>query len=121
MESKTLRDADKIIHGERQDQYGNPEDSFLKVAEFWNAYIRNKRSFTCNLNEKDVALMMTLFKIAREQGTGHKRDNAVDACGYLAIYNDRLFPEKPSAGEMFDELSRKYTDSLFPEKPSAGR
>lgn len=100
MQSKTLREADKIIHGERQDQYGKPEDSFLKVAELWNAYIRNKRSFTCNLNEKDVALMMTLFKIAREQGTGHKEDNAIDACGYLAIYNDRLFGCNPPEGKL---------------------
>lgn len=105
MESNTLREADKIINGERQDQYGSPEDSFAMIANFWTAYIANKGDVRIVyenghytpliLDEKDVALLMTLFKIARMQGQGYKRDNAIDACGYLAIYNDRLQDEEP--------------------------
>ena len=34
------------------------------------------------LSKKDVAMMMVLLKVAREQ-KAHKRDNLVDAVGYI--------------------------------------
>lgn len=96
MNSPTLEKADSIIHGDRQDQYGNPEDSFSIIADFWNVYLYEKCKWTegdlANLNAQDVAIMMTLFKIARMFGKEWSRDNAIDACGYLAILNDKLKP-----------------------------
>jgi hypothetical protein len=83
-------EALKIINNERQDAYGNPEDSFQKIARYWNAYLQNRDSSDLLLNEKDVCLMMVLFKLAREQGPKHKKDNVVDAIGYLDIYAERL-------------------------------
>lgn len=84
----TLEKAAKTISKDRQDAYGNPENNFRRIAILWNAYLSNKENLI--IDEGDVALMMALFKIAREQGTAHKGDNIVDACGYLAIYNDRI-------------------------------
>lgn len=78
---KILDMAKEIINGERQDQYGNPENSFATIAEYWSIYL------TKELSDTDVALMMVLFKIAREAHQ-HKLDNVVDAAGYLAIYGD---------------------------------
>jgi len=97
----TLKRADEIINGERQDSYGSPEDSFALIAEHWTTYLRgsvNSNSESeCNcgieLDASDVAIMMTLFKIARMSGQKWHPDNAVDACGYLAILNDRLHKE----------------------------
>lgn len=85
----TFEEAAKTVSEDRMDVYGKPEDSFERIARYWNVYLKNKG---CNLflSEGDVALMMALFKIAREQGNGHKHDNIVDACGYLGIYNDRI-------------------------------
>lgn len=113
MQNNTLEQADKIINGERQDSYGNPEDSFLKVARYWQAYLDNRNTLD-PLNKQDIALMMTLFKIAREQGTGHKADNAIDACGYLAIYNDRLFPS-PVEQMMLACSENEQVRALFTE------
>ena len=76
-----LKEAIDIINGERQSQYGDPEDSFKLIARFWEDYLSKP------LNEKDVAIMMTLFKLARESHQG-KRDNLVDAAGYLGIAGD---------------------------------
>ena len=79
-----LVEALSIINGERQDQYGSPEDSFRLIAAYWSTYLGR------DISEKDVALMMVLFKIAREANQ-HKRDNICDAAGYLGIYGDLPF------------------------------
>lgn len=86
--SSVLSEVERIVFGERCDQYGDAEDSFQNIANYWNAYITNKTGEKCKLTPKDVALMMTLLKIAREQGPLTKRDNFVDAIGYLALGAD---------------------------------
>jgi hypothetical protein len=98
---QVLRDALNVINGERQDQYGAPEDSFALIAEYWEVYIRNallrmsqERGIELQdvlfeefIRDDDVAFLMTLFKIARENFQ-HKKDNLVDAAGYLGIAGD---------------------------------
>ena len=88
-----LEEADKTINGERQDQYGSPEDSFKLIGDYWTTYLGVK------VSTSDVAKMMTLFKIARMAGQKQSRDNWRDAIGYLAIDADRLQP-KASEGIM---------------------
>ena len=88
---KVLEEAMEIINGERQDVYGSPEDSFALISDYWTTYVRSRSPEVANagfcLFADDVAIMMTLFKIAREANQ-HKRDNIVDAAGYLGIYAD---------------------------------
>lgn len=88
-----LLDAHKIINGDRQQAYGNPEDTHAVIAELWNGYIRAKAmtqgkdiSQIPILRSEDAALLMVLFKIARELNGAGVRDSAVDAAGYLGIY-----------------------------------
>ena len=72
-------EALRTINGERQDQYGNPEDAFKQIAALWEAYLGTK------VTPVMVADMMQLLKIARERhGTG-KRDNLVDNIGYALL------------------------------------
>ena len=85
----------KTINGERQNQYGDPEDSFDLIAHYWTTYLdaNLSRAFgmepdtmeSIDLYSHDVAIMMTLLKIARMQGQEHKNDNYVDAIGYIAL------------------------------------
>lgn len=97
-----LDEAKAIINGERQDQYGSPEDSFKLIASYWEVYVdsvcraaneRNAKLGNASTFEapaitaKDVAAMMVLSKLAR-QAHQHKRDNIVDAAGYLGILGD---------------------------------
>lgn len=79
-----FNDAFKTINGERQDAYGNPEDVFGIIADFWQTYLKG-RGMAVMVNELDVAHMMCLLKIAREAGGKGKRDNIVDLLGYAAI------------------------------------
>ena len=82
MRGKSLfEDTSKIINGDRQDTYGNPEDSFKDIAMFWGWYLG------IEIKPEQVAFMMTLFKAVREKNQ-RKRDNIVDMAGYLAIYDD---------------------------------
>ena len=78
-----LLEAHKIINGERQNTYGDPEDSFQLIASYWSIYLQLAEP----LEPKDVTLMMALFKIARESHQG-KLDNLIDAAGYLGIAGD---------------------------------
>lgn len=89
-----LLEAHNIINGERQQQYGSPEDSHKVIAEMWNGYIHAKMraerlpGVAICITDQDVAHMMVLFKLARELNGAGKRDNYRDAAGYLAIASD---------------------------------
>lgn len=77
-------EALKTINGERQDQYGDPEDSFVKIARQWTAYLSGCGD-VISITPPMVADMMVLLKIARENGGKGKRDNMVDLIGYAAL------------------------------------
>lgn len=77
-----LDEAKKIINGARQDQYGNPEDNFKEIADYWSTYLGR------NVNRVDVALMQAQLKIARIKTGVGTRDSYVDALGYIALAAD---------------------------------
>ena len=84
--------ASKIISGERQGQYGYPEDSFAVIAKLWNVYLDARDTKDSEghwihdpIVSTDVAVMMALMKIARISNGVFKEDSYVDAIGYLAI------------------------------------
>lgn len=71
--------AKKIVAGEREKQYGKPEDNFAVIAEFWTTYIGHP------ISSEDVAIMMALLKIARIRSGNYKADSFVDGVGYLSL------------------------------------
>ena len=84
---KVLKEALNCVNGEREKQYGNPEDNFRRIADFWGLYLTTLFEDTgvvVELDPKDVAIMMILFKIARSLGDQDKLDNYVDMIGYAA-------------------------------------
>lgn len=73
-----LRIANGIVNGEREKDYGTPEDNFQFIADQWAAYLNYP------INRQDVANMMILLKIARAKtGTGTD-DCFIDMAGYAA-------------------------------------
>ena len=93
-----LLEAHKIINGDRRQSYGDPEDTHGVIAELWNGYMRAKNATIWGadaepmrlpqLEPKDVALMMVLFKIGRELNGAGCKDNLVDSAGYIALAAD---------------------------------
>lgn len=73
-----LEDARKCVCGEREGQYGSPENNFQTIAELWGIYCEREFSAV------DVAVMMALLKVARIKSDPTKVDSWVDGCGYLA-------------------------------------
>lgn len=76
--AEILDAAKAIVTGDREKQYGSPEDNFGIIARLWSTYAGH--SFT----PVDVAMMMTLLKVARIKTGHYKADSYIDACGYLA-------------------------------------
>lgn len=82
-----LEAAEKCVCGDRDQQYGSPENSFKTIADFWNGYLEAKGCVFPSdesLGATDVAAMMVLFKIARVATGQNKADNWIDAAGYAA-------------------------------------
>ena len=76
--AEILDAAKKCVCGDREQDYGSPENNFKTIANLWADY--TGFGFTA----VDVAVMLALLKIARI-GSGHaKEDNWVDLAGYAA-------------------------------------
>lgn len=88
-----LNEAKIIINGERQDQYGDPEDNFALIARLWAAVTGH--TFTPH----DVAMMMTQLKVARIVTGAGSRDSYRDLCGYAALAADMAEKEHNNATE----------------------
>jgi hypothetical protein len=78
-----LKEAHKIIYGDREKTYGKPSKNLNTIAQMWNAYLTAVGER--DLNAKDVATMMILLKAARLANDQTHRDSVVDICGYAAL------------------------------------
>lgn len=78
-----LAEAEKCVCGDREQDYGSPEDNFKAIAELWQVYL-SKRPQPWDISAKDVAVMMALLKIARIATGASKDDSWVDLAGYAA-------------------------------------
>lgn len=84
MTRKECLAAAKIcVCGEREQDYGSPEDNFRTIANLWSAYLLAKPD-PGDILPVDVAAMMALLKIARISNSPAKEDNWVDLAGYAA-------------------------------------
>lgn len=92
-----LDTALKCVNGERDQQYGNPEDNFRLIAEFWNLYLNKCGASHTEvyIRSKDVAAMMSLMKLARITTGQPKPDNWVDLAGYAACGGEVDIYETP--------------------------
>lgn len=77
--------AKRCVCGDREQDYGSPEQNFERIAEMWEVYMVGKctDADVCILPE-DVAAMLALLKIARIASGHAKADNWVDLAGYAA-------------------------------------
>lgn len=75
--AEILEAARVCVCGEREQDYGTPEDSFAVIASLWTVYLNTP------ITPKDVAMMMALLKVARIK-RGDKADSFVDLAGYAA-------------------------------------
>ena len=71
--------AKEYVTKERAQEHGDLEQNFDRIADLWNSYLEGSY-----IGVKDVAVMMTLLKLARIRSNPENIDNWVDAAGYMA-------------------------------------
>jgi hypothetical protein len=72
-----LREAAKIISGDRDLQYGGPEENFTRIAKIWSVIVGKE------ISSEDVAMMMVGLKLARYASkSGFQPDTWIDIAGY---------------------------------------
>jgi len=69
-------EACELVTGPRQAAYAHPSLNFARIAKGWEMVLG------IPITPEQVGLCMVVVKLAREVN-GHKRDNIVDAIGYL--------------------------------------
>ena len=82
-----LHAAEKCVCGQREQDYGTPEDNFETIAELWETYLSRAcvdEAGCVHIDANDVAMMMALLKIARIAAGGGKADSWIDLAGYAA-------------------------------------
>lgn len=90
-----LIEANDIIHGARREMYGEAANGMQGVADQWNLYIRQKhnaadgKGFVLELSAEDVCWMMADLKKYRQMHKS-KRDNVLDAAGYIGLIEQVL-------------------------------
>ena len=86
---ETLEKAIECVCGQRELDYGSPENNFETIGLLWSTYLCAAHpdytlKFPLNgITPKDVAVMMALLKVARI-ATGKAEDSFVDLAGYAA-------------------------------------
>jgi len=77
---EALREAARIIAGDRDTQYGAPEDNLGRIAKIWSVI------FGIEVTSQDVAMAMVGVKMARYVNKGEfQPDTWVDIAGYAGI------------------------------------
>lgn len=80
-----LLTAEKYVNGDREQQYGTPENNFQAIADLWTVYMGNNQGrWNIAFTAHDVGIMMALLKIARIASGQAKSDNYIDLAGYAA-------------------------------------
>jgi len=75
-----LDTAKEYVTKDRAADHGDMEDNFQRIAAYWNTHL----GLISYIKDTDVAVMMTLLKVARIHSNTANADNWIDAAGYMA-------------------------------------
>lgn len=76
--ARLLALATEYVTKDRAATHGDAERNFETIARYWSIHLG------IEISAPDVAIMMTLLKVARLKSSPGNADNWVDGCGYLA-------------------------------------
>lgn len=78
---EVLKEAERLLYGDRQEDYGAPYENHRRIAVLWSAYLG------IEVSPMQVAICMALVKIARLQQNFEysKDDTFVDLAAYASI------------------------------------
>lgn len=76
--AEILDTAKEYVTKDRAADHGDTEDNFNRIADYWSTHLG------VEISAVDVAVMMSLLKIARIGSSPSNKDNWVDLAGYSA-------------------------------------
>ena len=90
-----LEAARQCVCGDREQDYGTPENNFRTIARLWVDYLTAmprvvlekgllEEAWDIVIGPEDVAAMLALMKLARVASGNPKNDNWIDCAGYAA-------------------------------------
>lgn len=85
-----LQSAITAVCADRNEDYGEPEQNFGAIAEFWTDYLTRLFDHVTPISRQDVANMMILFKLGRLTSGKGTVDSYVDIAGYAACGGEML-------------------------------
>ena len=90
-----LNTAMDLVMNRRQDERGNPENTFAYIAEYWRTYLSACFDVALPLEGYHAAEMMELLKMARSNRNGSNPDNYFDRAGYCACAFEMRVQDAP--------------------------
>ena len=103
-----LEKANALVAGDRENDYGDKVRNHTNIAKLWSAYLNTK------IEAHDVAILMTLLKVARTKLGVVSDDTYIDMAAYSAIAGEIKFkePKKESEGERRGRETLKHIKKL---------
>jgi len=81
-----LAEAESLINGDRDKEYGEPSVNHKRIAELWSVILDQA------VSEQDVYLCMIAVKISRLIHDSEHEDSWVDIAGYAALGGEAAIP-----------------------------
>lgn len=76
---KIFKEAGALINGDRQKDYGKPQENFARIADRWEQHLGDE------IEPWVVCVLMCELKLARLANGVYHHDSVVDAISYLAL------------------------------------
>jgi hypothetical protein len=76
--AEILDTAKEYVTKDRAATHGDMEDNFGVIAQYWSVHLNH------TVTSVDVAVMMSLLKVARIRSNPQNADNWIDAAGYVS-------------------------------------
>ena len=83
-----LSEAIRLSGTDRQKDYGDKVENHNNIAKLWSAYL------DIPVTAHDVAILMSLLKVARTKLGAVSKDTYIDMAAYSAIAGEIKFKEK---------------------------
>lgn len=133
-----LADAAALVDGDRNAQYGDPNQDFRRTGILWSTYLHGVlerkaaaagREIPPEIEDLlytlvdpwDVGWMQILLKSSRSTVSPHKRDHYADTAGYSACGWDCARSDEPVldrlVAEMTKPLDRHHRSTVRPPAP----
>ena len=103
-----LMKAHTLVSVNREKDYGDKVKNHNNIAKLWSAYLDTP------IEAHDVAILMTLLKVARTKLGQVREDTYIDMSAYSAIAGEIKFkePKKESEGERKGRLTLEHIKEL---------